>query len=75
MRIAVSGQVARAGFYDLPPESAASEVIVAAGGPRRRGDVQKTIVRRNAEPLYDKYQVRQAFIAGSSLDQMGLQHG
>jgi protein involved in polysaccharide export with SLBB domain len=75
VRIAVSGNVTRPGFYDLPPESAASEAIVAAGGIGNDGDVQKTIVRRNAEPLYDKYEVRQAFVAGSSLDQMGLHTG
>jgi protein involved in polysaccharide export with SLBB domain len=75
VRIAVSGSVARPGFYDLPPESAASDAIVAAGGLGGDGDVQKTIVRRNAEPLYDKQEVRTAFVAGSSLDQMGLQTG
>lgn len=75
VRIAVSGSVARAGFYDLPPESAASEAIVAAGGLGGDGDVQKTIVRRNAEPLYDKQQVREFFVSGASLDQMGLHTG
>ena len=75
VRIAVSGSVARAGFYDLPPESAASDAIVAAGGLGPDGDVQKTIVRRNAEPLYDKQQVREFFVSGASLDQMGLHTG
>ena len=75
VRIAVSGSVARAGFYDLPPESAASDAIVAAGGLAGDGDVQKTIVRRNAEPLYDKQQVREFFVSGASLDQMGLHTG
>jgi protein involved in polysaccharide export with SLBB domain len=75
VRIAVSGSVARAGFYDLPPESAASDAIVAAGGLGGDGDVQKTIVRRNAEPLYDKQQVREFFVSGASLDQMGLHTG
>ena len=75
VRIAVSGSVARAGFYDLPPETAASEAIVAAGGLAGDGDVQKTIVRRNAEPLYEKQQVREFFVSGASLDQMGLHTG
>ena len=75
VRLAVSGAVARAGFYDLPPESAASDAIVAAGGLGGDGDVQKTIVRRNAEPLYDKQQVREFFVSGASIDQMGLHTG
>jgi protein involved in polysaccharide export with SLBB domain len=75
MRIAVSGSVGRPGFYDLPPESAASDAIVAAGGIGGDGDVQKTIVRRNAEPLYEKQDVREFFVSGASLDQMGLHTG
>jgi len=75
VRIAVSGSVGRPGFYDLPPESAASDAIVAAGGIGPDGDVQKTIVRRNAEPLYEKQQVRDFFVSGASLDQMGLHTG
>jgi protein involved in polysaccharide export with SLBB domain len=75
VRIAVSGSVARPGFYDLPPESAASDAIVAAGGLGGDGDVQKTMVRRNAEPLYDKKEVREFFVSGASIDQMGLHTG
>ncbi|HEX6912528.1 MAG TPA: polysaccharide biosynthesis/export family protein [Longimicrobium sp.] len=75
VRVAVSGAVARPGFYDLPPETAASDAIVAAGGMSDAGDVQKTIVRRNAEPLYEKEEVRAFFVQGASLDQMGLRTG
>jgi len=75
VRIAVSGSVGRPGFYDLPPESAASDAIVAAGGIGPDGDVQKTIVRRNAEPLYEKQEVRDFFVSGASLDQMSLHTG
>jgi protein involved in polysaccharide export with SLBB domain len=75
VRVAVSGAVARPGFYDLAPETAASDAIVAAGGMSEAGDVQKTIVRRNAEPLYEKEEVRAFFVQGASLDQMGLRTG
>jgi protein involved in polysaccharide export with SLBB domain len=75
IRVAVSGAVARPGFYDLPPESAASEVIIAAGGLGGDGDVQKTIVRRDAQPLYDKAQVREFFVRQASLDQIGIRTG
>ena len=37
--------------------------------------MQKTIVRRNAEPLYEKEEVRAFFVQGASLDQMGLRTG
>lgn len=75
IRVAVVGEVAHPGFFDLPPESAASEVIVAAGGLTGAGDPQKTQVKRLDKVLYDKYQVRQFFVNGASLDEMGIRTG
>jgi protein involved in polysaccharide export with SLBB domain len=75
IRLAVVGEVARPGFYDLPPDAAASEVIVAAGGLSPAGDPQRTVVKRNNETIYNKYQVRQFYIDGASLDEMGLHTG
>lgn len=75
IRLAVVGEVARPGFYDLPPDAAASEVIVAAGGLSPAGDPQRTVVKRDNQTLYTKYQVRQFYIDGASLDEMGLHTG
>ena len=75
VRVAVSGAVARPGFYDLPPESPASDAVVAAGGMTNEGDVQKTIIRRSAEQMYDRDQVREFYVRNTSLDQMGLRTG
>ncbi len=63
------------GFYDLPPDAAASEVIVTAGGLSSAGDPQRTVVKRDDKTLYTKYQVRQFYIDGASLDEMGLRTG
>ena len=75
IRLAAVGEVVRPGFYDLPPDAAASEVIVAAGGLSPAGDPQRTVVKRNNETIYTKYQVRQFYIDGASLDEMGLRTG
>jgi polysaccharide export outer membrane protein len=75
IRVSVAGEVARPGFYDLPPESAASDVIVTAGGLAPAGDPQRVVVRRSGMVLYDKEQVREFFVRGASLDQMGIQTG
>ncbi len=75
IRLAVVGEVARPGFYDLPPDAAASEVIVTAGGLSPAGDPQRTVVKRDSKTLYTKYQVRQFYIDGASLDEMGLRTG
>lgn len=75
IRLAIVGEVAHPGFYDLPPDAAASEVIVMAGGLSSAGDPQRTVVKRNNETIYNKYQVRQFYIDGASLDEMGLHTG
>ena len=75
IRLAVVGEVLHPGFYDLPPDAAASEVIVTAGGLSSAGDPQRTVVKRDDKTLYTKYQVRQFYIDGASLDEMGLRTG
>jgi protein involved in polysaccharide export with SLBB domain len=75
VRLAVVGEVARPGFYDLPPDAAASEVIVVAGGLSPAGDPQRTVIRRSNQTLYTKYQVREFYIDGSSIDGIGLRTG
>lgn len=75
IRLAVVGEVARPGFYDLPPDAAASEVIVAAGGLAPAGDPQRTVIKRDNQTLYNKYEVRQFYINGASLDDIGLKTG
>ena len=75
VRIAVQGAVSRPGFYDLAPDSPASDIIVSAGGLADAGDIQKTVVQRGPDRLYDKDQVRDFFVASASIDQMGLHTG
>ena len=63
IRLAVVGEVAHRGFYDLPP----------SGRVRRHRDGGWPLVSRRSaaygrtpdnEPLYDKYQVREFFVMG-----------
>jgi protein involved in polysaccharide export with SLBB domain len=75
IRLSVAGEVVRPGFYDLAPESAGSEITIAAGGLSAAADPQRIVVRRQGAVLYDKLQVRDFFVRSSSLDQMGLQTG
>ena len=75
IRVSVAGEVARPGFYDLAPESPASDIIISGGGLAAAGDPQKVVVRRQGLVIYDKDQVREFFVRGSSLDQMGVQTG
>lgn len=75
IRLSIAGEVVRPGFYDLAPESAGSDLTISAGGLGAAADPQRIVVRRAGAVLYDKLQVRDFFVRGASLDQMGLQTG
>lgn len=75
VRISVAGEVTRPGFYDLAPESPASDAVISGGGLSAAGDPQRVVVRRLGAVIYDRDQVREFFVRGTSLDQMGIQTG
>lgn len=75
IRLSIAGEVLRPGFYDLSPESSGSEITIAAGGLTGAADPQRIVIRRQGSVLYDKLDVRDFFVRGASLDQMGLQTG
>lgn len=75
IRLSISGEVVRPGFYDLAPESAGTDITISAGGLAAASDPQRIVIRRQGAVLYDKLEVRDFFVRGASLDQMGLQTG
>lgn len=75
IRIAVLGGVTKPGFYDLPAEARATDVVMLAGGPQDKADLRKSVVRRGGEKVMDKEQVQAALDQGQSLDQMNLTSG
>jgi hypothetical protein len=75
IRVAVMGQVAQPGFYNLPPETIASDVVMLAGGPSGTADLRKTVIRRNGVEIASKSDVAGALDKGVSIDQMNLQGG
>lgn len=75
IRLSISGEVVRPGFYDLAPESSGSDITISAGGLGAAADPQRIVIKRQGAVLYDKLDVRDFFVRGASLDQMGLQTG
>ena len=75
IRFGVLGEVGRPGYYRLPVDVSIADAIMSAGGPTSRSDMPRTIVRRNARELLSKHAVRDAMVAGVSLDQLGLDAG
>ena len=75
IRVAVTGAVNRPGFFNVPAEMPASDVVMAAGGPSARASLKKVEVHRGAEVVIPKSQMVTALAAGTSLDQLNIQSG
>jgi hypothetical protein len=75
IRFGVLGEVARPGYYHLSPDASISDALMAAGGPTSHSDLPSTIVRRGSRKVMSKGAVREAMVAGSTLDQLGLGAG
>ncbi len=75
IRFGVLGEVARPGYYRLPADIPISDAIMAAGGPTPRADMPRTVVRRGSKELLSKGAVRNAMVAGVTLDQLNLGAG
>jgi protein involved in polysaccharide export with SLBB domain len=74
VRVAVSGEVSRPGFYYLQPDLPLSEAIMAAA-PSTEADLQRGVVRRGAETLLERDAVSAALRAGRTLDDLDVHAG
>ena len=75
VRIAVLGQVGRPGFYTVPSDVLLSDVVMRAGGPTGRADLNRTVVKRSGEDVISKEAVASALSAGMTLDQLHVAPG
>ena len=75
VRVSVLGPVGKPGFYFLPPDIPLSEAIMRAGGPGSNADLNKSVIRRDTEQLYDSRNTRSALNEGLTLDQLSLRDG
>ncbi len=75
IRLSVQGAVGSPGFYVFPSEMLLSDVLMQAGGPSPRADLEDLRVRRGNLDLMDGTEVQTALDEGRSLDQLGLQAG
>lgn len=75
IRVAVLGAVNRPGFYAVPAETPAPEVVMIAGGPNQQSDLEKVEIRRGEVIILDRKAMNTAFAAGTSIDQLNVLGG
>jgi polysaccharide export outer membrane protein len=75
VRISVMGEVSQPGFYAVPADFLASDVIMAAGGPTQLADTRKSELRRNNKVLIKRQALQQAITNGETLDRLDIRAG
>jgi hypothetical protein len=72
--ISILGNVGNPGFYYTPADVVLRDVIMRAGGPRE-GDLNRVVVKRGGETIWDASAIRIALADGLSLDRLHLRAG
>ncbi len=75
MRIAIEGEVVRAGYYAVPLDATLTDVLMAADGITRDADLRRVRIARDGRTFVDREGVRAAFAAGSTVDDAQLKEG
>lgn len=75
VRVAVLGEVTRAGYFALPSDALLSDVINEAGGPTGEAEMKKIQLSRRGKVVHQGAQLRNAIAAGRTLNEMGMQAG
>lgn len=73
--IAVLGSVTQPGYYYTPADVVLRDVIMKAGGPLGTADLNKVVVRRGGEVIWNPDDIRVALSDGLSLDGLHLRAG
>jgi hypothetical protein len=75
IRLLVEGDVAKPGFYAIPPELPLADAITVAGGLTARAKASNMRVDRGSIEIWGGEPLREAVSRGYSLDQLNLRAG
>lgn len=75
IRLEILGAVMRPGYYDVPSESLLSDALMIAGGLASSAAVDQVRIQRGAATIMEPERVREALVAGRTLDQLNIRAG
>jgi polysaccharide export outer membrane protein len=75
IRVLVSGEVARPGFYVFDTNSLLSDALMIAGGPTPGAKLTDVRVERAGAVIWDGAALQQAIAEGRTMDQLSLRAG
>lgn len=75
IRISVLGSVGQPGYYLIPAEALVTDALMQAGGPAGDADLAGTRIMRGQAEVWNGEALREAMVAGRTLDQMNLRAG
>ncbi len=75
VRVAVEGEVGRAGYYAVPVDAPLADVIMAANGLTREADLRRVRIMRNGKAVMQHDDVRAALAGGWTAADVPLRPG
>jgi polysaccharide export outer membrane protein len=75
LRVQVSGEVARPGFYAIRTDTPVSDVVMNAGGPTQSADMTKTELRRGSEVVVSRGGIQTAIQKELTMSDIGARPG
>jgi polysaccharide export outer membrane protein len=75
LRVSVSGDVAKPGFYSVRVDTPVSDVIMEAGGPSSSADMNKTELRRGSTAVVKRDGIQSAIRAELTMSDIGARPG
>lgn len=75
IRLQVLGAVTRPGFYSVGSDVLIGDALMAAGGPLATADLDEITIERADEEIWSGEQMREAVVAGRTLDQLSIRAG
>lgn len=75
IKVTITGEVGKQGFYTVPVDIPVDAVFALAGGVASTADLRKIRIERRGDVIFDGNQLQDMITEGTTIDAMGIQAG